>query len=187
MTLSKDSLISRKFIVLIASWAFLESGVWFIAVDFLLTPFAIKYPRQWFKIALLAWVSSHVGGALYFLFCRENIELAASLLQSTPFVEPRMHLFIEGLYERHGAWGALAQSWSFMSFKIWTFEAVKRGFDWWPFFPIVMFSRVFRLFVVSWLASLSAHWLGPVWGKRPIVSWVTYSVLFLGALIWLEK
>lgn len=186
MNPSEQTSISKNLLALVALWAFAESGFWFIAVDFLLVPFALTYPKQWFKITLVAWIASHCGGALYFLFCRENLELAGDILRSTPFVTERMHDFIIKLYDEYGPWGALAQSWSFMSFKIWTYEAVKKGFTFMPFFPIVMFSRIFRLFVVSWIVAKSSGWLRPIWFRNPLISWIIYSTSFVGMLIVIE-
>jgi hypothetical protein len=179
--------ISRLLLAFVATWAFAESAFWFVAVDFLLIPFAITYPRQWFKTTLVAWIASHCGGALYFLFCRENLELAGAILAATPFVTERMHQFIVDLYDQHGPWGGLAQAWSFMSFKIWTYEAVKHEFSFVPFFPIVMFSRVFRLFVVAWISAKAAPWLRPTWLRNKTISWISYTALFITMLFIIEK
>jgi hypothetical protein len=187
MTSSVDRPISKLLLAFVATWAFAESSFWFVAVDFLLIPFAITYPRQWFKTALVAWVASHCGGALYFVFCQKNLELAGTILATTPFVTSRMHSFIAELYSDYGPWGALAQAWSFMSFKIWTYEAVKHGFAFTPFFPIVMISRVFRLFVVSWLLSRISPWIKPFWLKNKFISWVLYTVFFITLLIIIER
>jgi hypothetical protein len=186
-TPSADSSISTRLLALVAVWAFAESSFWFVAVDFLLVPFSILFPRHWLKTAGVAWIASHCGGALYFLFCRSNIELAGTILGVTPFVSQRMHDFISNLYTDYGAWGAIAQSWSFMSFKIWTYEAVKHGLAFFSFFSIVMFSRVFRLFVVAWFAARLSPVFLPIWTKGKIWSWVIYTIGFLGMLIVIEK
>jgi hypothetical protein len=178
--------ISKLLLAFVATWAFAESSFWFIAVDFLLIPYALTYPRQWFRIALVAWTASHVGGALYFWFCHQNLELAGSILKVTPFVTERMHNHIISIYESHGVWGAMAQSWSFMSFKIWTYEAVTQNFSFEAFFPIVMISRILRLFVVSWVASIASPWLRPVWVRKKSVSWSIYTVVFVFMLIIIE-
>jgi hypothetical protein len=179
--------ISRLLLAFVATWAFAESAFWFVAVDFLLIPFSITYPKQWFKTTLVAWIASHCGGTIYFFFCRENLELAGTILATTPFVTPRMHRFIIELYDTHGPWGALAQAWSFMSFKIWTYEAVKHGFSFVPFFPIVMFSRVFRLFVVSWISAKTAPLLRPIWLRNKAIAWALYTVFFISMLVIIEK
>ena len=179
--------ISRLLLAFVATWAVAESAFWFIAVDFLLIPFALNYPNQWFKTTFVAYVASHCGGALYFLFCQQDLELAGAILAATPFVTPRMHNFIVQLYETYGPWGALAQAWSFMSFKIWTYEAVKHGFSFTPFFPIVMFSRIFRLFVVSWISAKASPWLRPMWTRNKAIAWVCYTVFFVTMLVIIEK
>lgn len=178
--------ISKLLLALVATWAFAEASFWFIAVDFLLIPFALTYPSQWFRITLVAWVASHCGGALYFLFCREYLDLANTILNATPFVTERMHAYIIDLYDNHGPWGAMYQAWSFMSFKIWTYEAVRKNFSFSEFFPIVMFSRIFRLFVVSWLAAMSAPWLRGWWCRNKLLAWSIYSVFFITTLIIIE-
>jgi hypothetical protein len=128
-----------------------------------------------------------VGGALYFLFCHQNLELAGSILNVTPFVTERMHNQITRIYESHGVWGAMAQSWSFMSFKIWTYEAVRQGFLFQDFFPIVMLSRIFRLFLVSWLAARASPSLKPIWIKKKPLSWCIYTAVFIFMLIIIES
>lgn len=178
---------SKLLLGFIATWAFAEASFWFIAVDFLLIPFALTYPRQWFLTTLVAWIASHCGGAVYFWFCAQNLELAGAILEATPFVSQRMHEYIVNMYFSHGPWGALAQSWSFMSFKIWTYEAVNQGFSFYPFFPIVMFSRVFRLFLVACLAATASPMIRPIWFKNKAVSWIVYSIVFVSVLIAVEK
>jgi hypothetical protein len=172
---------------LLAAWAFGEACFWFIAPDFLLMPFAIQRPGKWSRYSLIAWCASFVGGSLYFLFCSVQLPLAESILAHTPFVTPRMLETISGLYDRQGYWGALGQSWSFMSFKIWTFEAVRHHFSWWIYFPVVMFSRVFRLFVVTWVVSRLSPYVEPLWSWRPALSWTLYTAAFLVMLIVMER
>jgi len=187
-TVSKSAwVIPTKLLIVTAFWAFAESSFWFIAVDFLLVPFAVMFPRQWFKTAGVAWVASHCGGALYFLFCSSYMDLAGEIMAVTPFVSQRMHDFISGLYQNYGPWGAMAQSWSFMSFKIWTYEAVRHGFAFFPYFPLVMFSRIFRLFVVAWIAAKASPFVLPIWSRGRIWSWVVYSIGFISMLIVIEK
>lgn len=173
--------------VLLALWAAGEASVWFIAPDFLLMPFTIVRPERWRRFSIIAWCASFIGGSLYFAFCSLHIALAESILGHTPFVTPRMLASISELFDRHGEWGALAQSWSFMSFKIWTFEAVRHHFAWWTYFPIVMCSRIVRLFVVSWAASHLSRWVKPWWDRRPVLSWALYTAAFLVMLIVMEQ
>ena len=177
----------RRTDVAVGLWAAGEASFWFIAPDFLLLPFAVQQPARWWRLSAAAWCGSLAGGALYFAFCTVDLRLAESILAQTPFVTPRMLAFVSGYYERHGAWGALAQSWSFMSFKIWTFEAVRHDLSWWVFLPIVMFSRLFRLFVVAWAAARLSPYVRDVWSRRPVVSWALYACGFLMMLIVMER
>jgi hypothetical protein len=173
--------------LLLAVWAFGEACFWFIAPDFLLIPFAIREPKRWLRFSTVAWCGSFVGGSLYFVFCSLHFTTAESIITHTPFVAPRMLASISGLFDRYGVWGALAQAYSFMSFKIWTFEAVRHGLSWWTYFPIVMFSRVFRLFVVSWFAARLSLYVKPWWDRRPALSWALYTCAFLAMLFWVER
>jgi membrane protein YqaA with SNARE-associated domain len=172
---------------LTAVWAFGEACFWFIAPDFLLVPLAIQHPERWRRLGVAAWCGSLAGGAGYFAFCTFNLPLAESILAGTPFVTPRMLASISALFDHSGVWGALAQSWSFMSFKIWTFEAVRHHFSWWAYFPIVMVSRAFRLFVVAWLAARLSPYLREWWNRRPALSWALYTAAFLLMLVVIER
>lgn len=174
-------------LILLSLWAFGEASFWFIAPDFLLIPLAIEKPERWFKLSMIAWVSSIGGGLFYFWWASRNPAEAQSVLSQTPFVTPRMQETISNWYEKYGFWGALLQSWSFMSFKIWTFEAIKKDFFFWFYFPVVTFSRVFRLFVVTYLAARVSPFVFPLWRKKPLVSWIAYSILFISGLILIEK
>lgn len=171
----------------VALWAFAEASFWFIAPDFLLLPFAIQHPNRWWRFSSAAWIGSFVGGSLYFLFCSLHFPLAESIISHTPFVTPRMLAQVSGLFDRHGSWGAFAQSWSFMSFKIWTFEAVRHDLSWWTYFPIVMLSRAFRLFAVTWLAARLSPFLRDWWNRSPILSWALYTCAFLLMLVLVER
>jgi hypothetical protein len=173
--------------VLLAVWAFGESCFWFIAPDFLLMPFAVQEPKRWLRYSTVAWCGSFAGGSLYFVFCSLHFPLAESILSHTPFVTPRMLASISGTFDRAGHWGALAQAYSFMSFKIWTFEAVRHHLSWWAYFPIVMFSRVFRLFVVTWFAARLSPYVKPAWNRRPALSWALYACAFLVMLMLIER
>ena len=179
--------LTRRRETLVALWAFGEACFWFIAPDFLLIPFAIEEPKRWRRFSTLAWCASFIGGGLYFAFCSLQFAQAESILSHTPFVTPGMMSSISGWFERYGCWGALAQAWSFMSFKIWTFEAVRHDLSAWAYFPIVMLSRVFRLFVVAWLASRLSPYLKPWWSRRPALSWALYTGAFLLMLILMER
>jgi membrane protein YqaA with SNARE-associated domain len=172
---------------LVAVWAFGEASFWFVAPDFLLLPFAMANPARWRRFAAAAWIGSLAGGAGYFVFCTAEPAVAERILAATPFVTPRMLASISAQFDQHGAWGALAQSWSFMSFKIWTFEAVRHQIPWWAYIPLVMVSRAVRLFGVSWAASRLSPALRPWWMRRPARSWTLYSCAFLLMLILIER
>ncbi len=183
----RDTVATRGQDLFVALWAFAEASFWFIAPDFLLMPFAMQHPQRWLRCSTAAWIGSFVGGSLYFVFCSLHFALADSIISATPFVTPRMLASISGLFDRFGYWGALAQAYSFMSFKIWTFEAVRHHLSWWTYFPIVMFSRVFRLFVVAWLAARLSPYVRPSWNRRPVLSWTLYAGAFLLMLILVER
>jgi hypothetical protein len=170
----------------VAVWAFGEACFWFIAPDFLLMPFAVRQPKRWLRLSIAAWCGSFAGGGFYFAFCSLHPAPAEAIITHTPFVTPAMLSSISGLFERHGHWGALAQAYSFMSFKIWTFEAVRHHLSWWAYLPIVMFSRVFRLFVVTWIAARLSPYLRPWWDRSPALSWTLYACAFLLMLVLVE-
>ncbi|MEY4630217.1 MAG: hypothetical protein RIQ81_337 [Pseudomonadota bacterium] len=175
-----------SYVTALALWAVAEANFWFVAPDFLLVPLAIFFPSQWFRIALTGWGASVAGGALYFALVSAGPTTAESILGHTPFVIPRMHEFVRSLYTSHGPWGGLAQSWSFMTLKVWTYEAVRAGFDFLPYYLIVSFSRIFRLFVVTWIAARLSRWVLPVWSKYPKITWVIYTAGFLAMLVVME-
>ena len=173
-------------LIFLSLWAFVEASFWFIAPDFLLMPLSWEQPKKWFKFSLITWASSVAGGLFYLWWASKHFEAAQSILEMTPFVSARMHAKISALYQEHGAWGALFQSWSFMSFKIWTFEAIKQQLSLAHYFPIVILSRVFRIFVVSWISSRCSRWILPYWRKNLAVSWLSYSLVFFLVLRLLE-
>lgn len=173
-------------LILLSVWAFGEASFWFIAPDFLLLPLSWEQPKKWLKFSIFTWLSSVAGGVFYLWWASHHFEAAQSILEMTPFVSAQMHSKISSIYQQHGVWGALFQSWSFMSFKIWTFEAIRHQLSLAHYFPIVIFSRVFRIFVVSWLSSRCSRWILPIWKKNLMASWSVYSMVFLLALWLLE-
>ena len=185
--LAGASRVPANYLWALAIWALCEATFWFVAPDFLLIPLAIFFPRDWLRIALAGWGASVVGGAAYFAIVASFPESSSRVLASTPFISARMHAFIKGLYEQYGYWGALAQSWSFMTLKVWTLEAVKEGFNFFPYYVIVSFSRIFRLFVVTRIAARFSVVVRPFWSDRPLLAWGLYSTGFIGMLFVMES
>lgn len=184
---TKRDNISRSLWFLLAVWSFLEASVWFIAPDFLLVIFGIFFPREWTRSTALALLSSLIGGVFYFTLLQSQPEFFGSLLQRTPFVTDRMLKFVNDLYARHQYLGVLFQSFSFMSFKIWTYQAIKFHFNPALYFPLVMLSRTVRLGAVAYLASRISPFIYSHVVRHPKVWIGVYSFLFLAGLILIES
>lgn len=127
------------------------------------------------------------GGIFYYALCSLAPEWSASVLQHTPFVNESMISFIESTYTKYGHGGVFFQAFSFMSFKIWTFLAVKVQFNPWIYFAIVMVSRTLRLGLVSWLASIVGRKFKSQIARYYVSLLVIYSILFVTMLIYIES
>ena len=109
------------------------------------------------------------------------------ILLATPFVTPRMLEFIDNAYTNYGYAGILVQSVSFMSFKIWTYQAVKFEFAPYLYFPLVMISRTFRLMLVTWVAALIGRKCNQIAKPYFPILLVVYSIAFVSMLIVVES
>ena len=166
-------------LIFLSLWAFAEASFWFIPPDFLMIPLSIENKKKWLKISTITWLSSVAGGLFYLWWAAHHLSTAQSILEVTPFVNARMHEKISLLYQELGAWGAVFQSWSFTSFKVWTFGAIKHELNLTHYFTIVIASRLFRFIFISWLFSRCSSWIFPYWRKNSVVSWIAYSMIFL--------
>lgn len=172
--------------LLLGAWSFLEASFWFIAPDFLLVIFGVFFPKEWKRSTALALLNSLIGGIFYFVLVNWAPDLFGSVLKDTPFVTERMLQFVSDLYARYHYLGVLFQSFSFMSFKIWTYQAVNFQFNPFIYFPLVMLSRTIRLGAVSLLASRISPLIYRQVVKRPKIWIGIYSLLFLTGLILIE-
>lgn len=175
------------FAALIFFWAFAEASVWFIAADIVLIPLCIAFPGQWKKWTILLVIGSCLGGTLHYALISRWPDKMGDILNATPFVNERMKTFVRGRYTAHGEWGALWQAWSFISLKIWTYEAFQAHLNPYKYFPIVVFSRLFRFFPEA----IAAAYFGNKWGgllkTRKWLYLVLYVLSFIGGLILIES
>jgi hypothetical protein len=178
---------SKKGGVLLILWSFFEASFWFIAPDFLLGIFGIVKPKEKNRFFVLAFIASFFGGITYYIFNIISFDTMSMILRETPFVTERMMSFIRDVYATYGLPGVLFQSFSFMSFKIWTHLAVESNLNPFGYFSLVMISRSLRLYPVVLLASLVGKFLPGFIRKHFVAILVVYSVSFVVMLVAIES
>lgn len=171
---------------LLLLWSFFEASFWFIAPDFLLVIFGVLQPKDKNKFFIKAFIASFLGGAMYYLLNIISFNTMNTILQQTPFVTERMFIFIRDVYMNHGLTGVLFQSFSFMSFKIWTHLAVESNLNPFGYFSLVMISRSLRLYLVIFLSSLVGKFFPDFIRKHFILVFISYTLIFISMLTILE-
>ena len=174
-------------IVFLAVWSFCEASFWFVAPDFLLVIFAFLKPTHKNKFFAVALLASFLGGVVYYILNLFALDSLGEILRHTPFVTDRMILFVQETYGKYGHLGVLFQSFTFMSFKIWTNVAVVMGLNPIIYFPLVMISRVFRLYPVTWLSAYISRYTTNFLKNNFLVVLAGYVILFFTMLIVLEN
>ncbi|MBP9866740.1 MAG: hypothetical protein KBC41_01540 [Candidatus Pacebacteria bacterium] len=177
---------SKKGGTLLILWSFFEASFWFIAPDFLLGIFGIVKPKEKNRFFVLAFIASFFGGVTYYVFNILSFDTMSFILRETPFVTERMMSFIRGVYATYGLPGVLFQSFSFMSFKIWTHLAIESNLNPIGYFLLVMISRSLRLYPVIFFASLIGKFFPDFIRKHFVTILVAYSVFFILMLVSVE-
>ena len=178
---------SRSGLLLVGGWAVAEATFWFIAPDFILGILLAFAPKSWKRLLASALVGSLIGGVFSFALNSVYPTWMANILNSTPFVQPHMIAFVEGVYNRHHYFGVLFQAFSFMQFKIWTHLAVLHGFNPLIYFFLVMVSRAVRFGAVSLLAKNVGDRIQHLLRAHAIAFLFCYTSLFLALLFFLES
>lgn len=178
---------SKKGGVLLILWSFFEASFWFIAPDFLLGIFGIVKPKEKNRFFILALTASFFGGITYYIFNILSFDTMSLVLKETPFVTEKMMSFIRNVYDTYGLPGVLFQSFSFMSFKIWTHIAVEFNLNPLGYFSLVMISRSLRLYPVTLVASLMGKFFPNFIRKHFVTILILYSLSFIVMLVAMEN
>lgn len=171
---------------LLGVWAFIESSVWFIAPDLLLLPLVAARPKKWFRYVSIALVASILGGITYILLISLNPSFWESILYATPFVKEHMFVYVNERYDSYGVWGVLWQSFSFFSFKIWTFLAFEREFSWLAFFLLAAISRFARFFLGAGVVALSTSRAHKLLERHAILLFFLFVLVFFTLVLVFE-
>lgn len=174
-------------LVFLAIWSFTEASIWFIAPDFVLVFFLLLNPTIKNRAFFVVLIASLLGGIIYYIFNLVALETAQDLLFSTPFVAPRMVDSIREIYSQFGYLGILAQSFSMMSFKIWTHIAVEVGFNAFIYFPLVIISRIVRIYLVATVAASISRFMTVALKKHFVVILAGYCLAAVSLLMLLEQ
>lgn len=177
---------SRTGLYLVGSWAIAEATFWFVAPDFILGLMIALVPMAWKRLLGAALVGSLIGGIFSFMLNLYFPVWMTGVLSATPFVQPHMIAFVEGVYRQYGYYGVLFQAFSFMQFKIWTQLAVQHGFSPVIYFGLVMVSRALRFGVAARLAKEIGSRVSSLLLPHAVAFSAVYTLLFLGLLILVE-
>ena len=145
---------SSKFFLAVV--AFAESSFFPVPPDIMMVPMVIAKKNEYFKIFLIATISSALGGLLGYLIGSTFLDFAMNVIQIYGYEENVINLKNnlssgEGLYIFLGA--LFLAGFTPLPFKVFTITSGIIGLNIILFFFICLISRGLRFFVVAYLVS----------------------------------
>ncbi len=152
-SLSLASHKSSKFFLSVV--AFAESSFFPIPPDIMIVPMVIAKKSDYFKIFLIATISSALGGLLGYLIGATFLDIALKVVEFYGYEENVLSLKNDlkgggGFYVFLGA--LFLAGFTPLPFKVFTITSGIIGFNIFLFFFICLISRGLRFFVVSYLS-----------------------------------
>ena len=149
---------SSKFFLAVV--AFAESSFFPVPPDIMMVPMVIAKKNEYFKIFLIATISSALGGLLGYLIGSTFLDFAMNVIQIYGYEENVINLKNnlssgEGLYIFLGA--LFLAGFTPLPFKVFTITSGIIGFNVVIFFIICLVSRGIRFFTVSYLSYRYGH------------------------------
>jgi len=173
-------------LTLLVLWSFFEASFWFIAPDFILGLLCILAPKKYKKFLVAAIITSIFGGVFYYSLNLIHFEGLTEILVKTPFAAEKSMNFVSALFSNYGVIATLMQSITLIPFKIWTHFAVLYGFSPILYFLLAAVSRIFRFFIVAWIACFLGI-KAKKWIKNNFVAFLAaYILLFVIGMLLLE-
>jgi membrane protein YqaA with SNARE-associated domain len=165
----------------LAALSFMESSFFPIPTVFMLVPMVAARPRQGWKLALIATVTSVAGGLFGYLIGYTMIELVMPYIVSFGY-EDKFYL-AHNWFEEWGFWALFLAGVSPIPYKIFTIAA---GTLMMPIVPFVLASLVGRS-VQFFLAAGLLVVLGPRFEPmiRRYVEWFGWAVVILAIVAYL--
>ncbi|MBN1379885.1 MAG: DedA family protein [Gammaproteobacteria bacterium] len=165
----------------LAALSFMESSFFPIPTVFMLVPMVAAKPKQGWQLALIATVTSVLGGLLGYLIGYALIEIAMPLIIDFGYLD-EFDLAREWFAE-WGFWALFLAGVSPIPYKIFTIAAGTLSMHLIPFVVASLVGRSIQFFLAAGLIMLLGPKFEPV--VRRYVDWFGWSTVILAIVIYL--
>jgi len=162
----------------LAGMSFAESSFFPIPVDVMLAPMVLATPKRWWKLALIATVTSVLGGIAGYFIGLFAFDLITPLLHKYGYWERFEQA--RDWFELWGVWVVFIAGFSPIPYKVFTIASGALQMSLLPFAFISLVGRGARFGLVAWLVYLSANKIkaiSPKWIE--IIGWVLVILAIL--------
>ncbi len=162
----------------------IESIFFPVPTDVMLAPMALAKPRHWFRLGMLASVTSVLGGLIGYALGYFAIEAIMPWIERVGYLGH--YEAVQEQFTRYGVWIMFVAAFTPIPFKVFTVAGGAAAMPLLPFAVASLVGRSLRFLLVAGLVA----WGGPRFEphlRRYIetVGWVVAAVI-LGAIVWLN-
>lgn len=145
---------------------FSEASWWFIFPDLFIFIYTITVPKNYFKVWLVALITSTLGTISYWYLVQNAPELTYQILQQTVGITPEMLAYVEDTLPGIEALSLLTQSMSGVPVKVWTWFAAVGSLSLPEFVLPTVASRGLRMLMTLAIAWAVNRFFGDVIKKH---------------------
>ncbi|HEX5694502.1 MAG TPA: YqaA family protein [Arenimonas sp.] len=162
----------------------IESIFFPVPTDVMLAPMALAKPRDWWRLGLLATLTSVLGGVIGYALGYFAIEAVMPWIVRVGYDDT--YAQVQGLFLEYGVWIMFVAAFTPIPFKVFTVAGGAAAMPLLPFVLASLIGRGLRFFLVAWVVAWGGPKVEPVFRRYiEIVGWVI-AVLILGAIVWLN-
>lgn len=162
----------------------IESIFFPVPTDVMLAPMALAKPRDWWRLGLLATLTSVLGGVIGYGLGYFAIEAVMPWIERVGYDDT--YAQVQDLFREYGVWIMFVAAFTPIPFKVFTVAGGAAAMPLLPFVLASLVGRGIRFFLVAWVVAWGGPKVEPVFRRYiEIVGWVI-AVLILGAIVWLN-
>jgi membrane protein YqaA with SNARE-associated domain len=162
----------------------IESIFFPVPTDVMLAPMALAHPRRWLRYALIAAVTSVLGGLIGYALGYFAIEAVMPWIERVGYLGH--YQSVQDQFTRYGVWIMFVAAFTPIPFKVFTIAGGAAAMPLLPFAVASLVGRSLRFGLVAGLVAWGGPRIEPPLRRYiEIVGWVVAAVI-LGAIVWLN-
>lgn len=162
----------------------IESIFFPVPTDVMLAPMALANPKAWWRLGLLATVTSVLGGVIGYGLGYFAIDAVMPWIERAGYDDT--YVRVQDLFREYGVWIMFVAAFTPIPFKVFTVAGGAAAMPLLPFVLASLVGRGIRFFLVAWVVAWGGPKVEPVFRRYiEIVGWIV-AVVILGAIVWLN-